>query len=183
MLEHFLITHSAPTLAGLKTANLFNYTIPPACDLNAQLRLWNQTLAPRGVSLTTLAQTPQRALIYVCRKNRLRADWQAEGVAEFLAALRYDCTNVESSLTRLRQRIAHSNSFPHEIGLFLGYPLADVVGFIENGGQNYRCCGCWKVYCDPMKAERLFAKFRACTKAYTQLYHQGKSVMQLTIAA
>ena len=30
------------------------------------------------------------------------------------------------------QRLADGGKFPHEIGLFLGYPPEDVSGFIEN---------------------------------------------------
>ena len=43
-----------------------------------------------------------------------------------------------------RMRSAKAGGFPHEIGLFLGYPLEDVTGFIAAGGAEYRCSGCWK---------------------------------------
>ena len=38
--------------------------------------------------------------------------------------------------------------FPHEIGVFLGYPLDDVKGFIKNEGKKYLMIGYWKVYSD-----------------------------------
>ncbi len=31
--------------------------------------------------------------------------------------------------------------FPHEMGLLLGYPVEDVVGFMENNGKNYLYSG------------------------------------------
>lgn len=34
--------------------------------------------------------------------------------------------------------------FPHDRRAF-GYPLTDVVGFIENQGRNFTRCGCWKL--------------------------------------
>ncbi len=49
-----------------------------------------------------------------------------------------------------------SGEFPHEIGIFLGYPLADVEGFIHNGGKNYILCGMWKVYQRVTVAESAF---------------------------
>ena len=183
MLERFFIEHCSPTLAGLKTANLFNYTIEHPCDLDAHIQEWNQQLNRRGVFLTILDRHADRALIYVYRKSRLQDDLQQEGTAEFLSPLQYDCSDVEACLKRLRERIAQTHSFPHEIGLFLSYPLEDVIGFIENGGQNYRCVGCWKVYCDKCEAEKLFAKFRKCKQVYTRLFHSGRSITQLTIAA
>ena len=72
--------------------------------------------------------------------------------------------------------------FPHEIGLFLGYPLEDVQGFIENCGKNYRLCGCWKVYGDPQAALRCFARYEKCARVYLQCYQNGHSLSRLTVA-
>lgn len=49
-----------------------------------------------------------------------------------------------------------TKDFPHEIGLFLGYPLEDVQGFIENRAEGYKCVGCWKVYGDEEYAKQEF---------------------------
>ena len=57
----------------------------------------------------------------------------------------------------MRSRLAQREDFPHEIGLFLGYPLGDVIGFIKNAGQNCKCVGCWKVYCNECEAIKAFA--------------------------
>ena len=32
-------------------------------------------------------------------------------------------------------------AFPHEIGLLLGYPVEDVLGFIRHQGKNYLYTG------------------------------------------
>jgi hypothetical protein len=45
--------------------------------------------------------------------------------------------------------------FPHEIGLFLGYPPEDVAAFIANDGKNYACRTHWKVYHEPETARRI----------------------------
>ena len=69
------------------------------------------------------------------------------------------------------------------IGLFLGYPLGDVIGFIKNAGQNCKCVGCWKVYYNECEAIKAFARFKKCTNVYVRLWNQGRSVRQLTVAA
>ena len=51
------------------------------------------------------------------------------------------------------------SDFPHEIGIFLGYPLWDVEGFIANKGQNYKLCGYWKVYEDVSGAIDRFREY------------------------
>ncbi len=91
-------------------------------------------------------------------------------------------TGYEGLLRQLRARLQRRNEFPHEIGVFLGYPLEDVQGFMENQGRNYTCCGCWKSYGDPAQARRCFSSYRACTAAYKRRYADGMGVEQLTVA-
>ena len=55
--------------------------------------------------------------------------------------------------------------FPHEIGLFLGYPPEDVEGFCRYQGQNYKLCGRWKVYGDREAACRRFQRYDHCRDA------------------
>lgn len=43
----------------------------------------------------------------------------------------------------------HYKDFPHEIGIFLGYPLKDVVGFMGYGNYKYYKTKYWKIYGDP----------------------------------
>ena len=85
-------------------------------------------------------------------------------------------------MERLRQRLAMDGTFPHEIGLFLSYPLEDVEGFVENRGRNCKCTGCWKVYGDEQQAQRQFSRYRKCQEVYLRLWQGGRSVEQLTVA-
>ena len=71
----------------------------------------------------------------------------------------------------------------HEIGVFLGYPLTDIRGFICNEGRNCLCCGCWKVYSEPERAMKLFARYRKCTEAYARLFAAGFPLSRLTVQA
>lgn len=83
---------------------------------------------------------------------------------------------------RLKKRIQKEACFPHEIGLFLGYPLEDVEGFIKNKGRNCESCGIWKVYCNAGEKQLLFAKFKKCTEVYKQVFGEGRQLLQLTVA-
>lgn len=182
-LEQLLIEHCSPTLAGLKTASMFNARYSCADQLKMQLAQLKSELSIRGISLLVLRQSPGRALVYVFRKARLQADLQQRGVPSLLKKCGYTSTDVDSALHTLISRLAAQHGFPHEIGLFLGYPLGDVQGFISNKGKNCKCCGCWKVYCDVNEAMRHFARFKKCKGIYLRLWQQGRSVLQLTVAA
>ena len=179
MIENYLIGHCAPALAGIKTANLFDMKVDSEEELAQQISQWNSRLEPRGLSLRVLRYRNQKALVYVYRCSRLGADLARPEVINFLRQYGYQSTDPEYALSLLAKRIREEEEFPHEIGLFLGYPLGDVVGFIENAGQNCRCTGCWKVYCNECEAVKLFAQYRKCREVYMRLWSQGRSVMQL----
>ena len=89
----------------------------------------------------------------------------------------------KEELDRLKSRVAEcKEGFPHEIGVFLNYPLGDVIGFIENKGHNYKCKGCWKVYCNECETQKTFQRYQKCRNVYLRLWKQGRSVLQLTVA-
>lgn len=61
--------------------------------------------------------------------------------------------------------------FPHEIGIFLGYPIWDVEGFIEHKGQNYKFCGYWKVYQDVEGAKLKFKEYDRIRESALHKYY------------
>jgi hypothetical protein len=183
MLESKIVEHCAPTLAGLKSANLFNYGFLSEEALAEELQEVNQKLNGKGVYIEVLRVTEHRALLYVYRRKKLSEEMKKPGVCEFLQSC--GCTNCSEKccIEYLRGKLQKKEEFPHEIGLFLGYPLEDVVGFIKFKGQNSKCHGVWKVYGNEEETMKLFEKFRKCTAIYTRQFAGGRSIMQLTIAA
>ena len=182
-MEKYIIENCAPTLASLKTANLFSYVCLSPLELKAYITCWNQLMEGKGISMCMLRYREHTALIYVYREVFLRKDLDKPGVREFLYGLGYENKGIGYMLGKLKERLAEGLNFPHEIGLFLGYPLGDVIGFVENSGKSYIYAGCWKVYCDAAKAVHTFQKFKKCTEVYVRLWSQGrKSVWQLTVA-
>ena len=117
-MEQYLINHCAPTLASLKTANLFNYSFASEAELHAQLLRLNDMLAIKGVSLTVIRKTTSSALIYVYRKKKLARDLASKPAACILKKLGYDDLSPESAIAHLAKRIKRTGEFPHEIGLF-----------------------------------------------------------------
>ncbi len=181
--EQLLVAHCAPVLAGLKSANLMNAAFGSRDQFLAMIESYHRRLSGKGVSIALLRCTGQRALVYVYRQRKLLAELKRPGVLAFLREQGYASLRLEDLLAQLRLRLQSQAGFPHEIGLFLGYPLHDVVGFIENGGRNCCCTGCWKVYDCVCDAQKLFARFARCTSVYQQMFQKGKPIMQLTVAA
>ncbi len=78
----------------------------------------------------------------------------------------------------LQKRIAEKPEFPHEIGIFLGYPLEDVDGFITHQGENCKLCGCWKVYGNVEQARRTFANYEKCRVFLCAKLSKGCNILQ-----
>ncbi|PYG86806.1 uncharacterized protein DUF3793 [Ruminiclostridium sufflavum DSM 19573] len=182
MSEKMLVKYCAPTLAGIKTGNLFNCSYSCEEQLQNQINEFNKILNPKGVFITLLRKNAEKALIYVYRRNRLENDMSNVEVKEFLEGNGYIFDDTCSFISELSSRLCRSEAFPHEIGLFLGYPLHDVKAFIENSGKNCKCIGCWKVYSDEGEANKIFAKYKKCTDIYCKKHSQGLSIQRLTIA-
>jgi len=101
----------------------------------------------------------------------------------------YSRFDVSGALDTLKARLKDLDArgrtfcFPHEIGVFLGYPLEDVLGFIENGGRNCLSCGCWKVYSNECEALKAFERYEKCRAVYQRLFASGCPLTRLTVAA
>ena len=162
-----------------------------------------QELEPSGIRLSVLVWRPCGALIYVYRPAELAEYLSNPQAMEALAEEGYDTHDLMGSIVHLAGRITQasknaaecactgkrcafdSNStcgnsctceFPHEMGYFLGYPYTDVREFINQRGQNYKALGAWKVYSNVPEALATFARYKACTRSFIQIYQQGRSL-------
>lgn len=182
MSEEFLVQHCAPTLAGLKTASLFTCPCDDRQALTRFLRQQNSGLQAKGLRLIPLRYSDRKALIYLYRPGKLRADLSNREAKELLVARGYDPGRCECCVVQLTRRLRQSQDFPHEIGLFLGYPAEDVRGFIENKAKGCKCVGCWKVYGDEAAAQKKFAQYKKCTQVYCRRFAQTHDMKRLTAA-
>lgn len=181
MSEEQIITHCSPTLAGIKTANLFGCVCDDFSALTENIRSLNRRLSEKGIAVVPLDFDGKRALIYVYRPALLRKDLKKDGASAILKNCGYDTCLSGFCILNLMKRLRQKKGFPHEIGLFLGYPPEDVSGFIENNAENYKFSGFWKVYGNEKEAKKLFAKFRKCTKIYCNEMKNGIPIEKLTV--
>lgn len=182
-LENQLIEHCAPTLAGMKSAGLFSYYYADKDTVGEGLSEVNLRLNARGVYVEPLLWRENAVLIYTYRLSHLKKELEVPEAMELLHKYGYRTSDVGDCIRHLKWRLGNTPCFPHEIGIFLGYPLKDVRGFIENGGKNCKCCGLWKVYCDEKEAVRLFDRLNKCSRIYRQVFSEGRSLVQMTVCA
>lgn len=182
MSEQLIVKHCSPTLAGIKTGNLFSCAYKDKTELISSVRELNRKLVPKGIRVLPLRCSQKRALIYVYRPNSLKQDLCRDEALDILKQAGYEKTSQTYCIGELTRRLRLQEEFPHEVGLFLSYPPEDVRAFIENKGAECKCVGCWKVYGDEKEAKRLFQSYKCCTDHYCQQWHNGVSLEELTAA-
>ncbi len=183
--EAVLVRHCAPTLAGMKPGSIFCFNHSPLEVSRQKVCQWNKQLAPFGLTVQILLERPSSSsvIVFVYRHNRLEQMLSDDAYQSFLAQAGYERTNLDDLLEQLAQRLRTQPEFPHEIGVFLGYPLRDVIGFIENHGRNFTCCGFWKSYGDPAEMQVCFACYRRCIQTYVAMFEQGIPLERLAVPA
>ena len=178
--ESILAFHAAPTLMGLKCGSLPTLAAHEY-DYDEIAQLFSDGHFGERTSARIIRRCSRRTLVYVYDKRLLEKTLSDRSVRSFLVGYGYDIKlNTQQCLDKLCERLSEKD-FPHEIGVFLGYPLEDVKGFIANCGQQCKLCGMWKVYGDVERAKQLFECYRQCRTKLCRELAQGRS-LQVCVA-
>lgn len=173
-----LAFHSAPTLLGIKCASLISLSPQEFCvDVNSEM--FNKRVESRGLKSRILCNCGRRTLLIIYNERLLSKRIADPEMKDMLSENGYpENGSIEDCLDHLAERICKSCEFPHEIGIFLGYPLDDILGFIENKGENFKLCGCWKVYGSEETARKTFANYDKCRRFLCNKLTQGADIYQ-----
>ena len=183
MPEQVLIDNCSPTLAGIKPASLVNVCCGSRERADDDIRRLNrECFVCRGLRAVPLRYSEDGAvLLLIYRPAALEKLLQDTKVRAYLEGLGYPCESIAHCIAQLAGRITRTETFPHEIGIFLGYPLEDVIGFTEHKDTGCKCTGYWKVYGDEAAARRTFERYRRCTACYRRSWQCGASLTSLTV--
>ncbi len=179
--EHYnfgekLAFHTAPTLLGIKCASLISMS-PKEFALEQHSAIFNEKMQARGLKSRILCNCGRRTLLLVYNEKMLTERLSDPIISAMLRSFGYDMEKpLASQLGFLAERIRQNGDFPHEIGLFLDYPVEDVIGFIKNKGENFKLCGCWKVYGSEEAAKRTFANYDKCRRFLCNKLTQGADI-------
>ena len=168
-------------MACLKTGNLFSCPFASKGEMTLALRKINAALGKKGLRILPLRWRDGRALIYLYRPKMLDDDLKNRAAERLLCECGYVCGSANACIAQLIRRLSECADFPHEIGLFLGYPPADVEGFMHRKAEC-KLCGLWKVYDDVEAAARQFTRCRRCTEEYVRRFERGCSLDSLAVA-
>lgn len=181
MSDETLVRHCSPTLAGIKSGNLFSENYPDRESMIKDIRHFNQILVPHGLALLPLQYKAGWTLLYLYRPEELKKDLSSQEAEGLLEQIGYSESGIGGKISHLIRRLNQNPKFPHEIGLFLSYPPEDVKGFIRNQAKGFKCTGFWKVYGDEQKAQKTFFRYHRCTDSYLKHLENGATLEQLIL--
>ncbi len=162
---------------------------------------YKSTLKKYDFCLRVCAEYDDRICIFAYRSKLLKSVLSRFCVAEVLRQHGYMAYDVEENIDELLRRLAlyHADRgatyvpqelkettthqdlspFPHEIGLFLGYPVEDVVSFIASAGAQGISVGQWKVYHNNVRAQRQFEVMKRWEDELLERFNTGSSFKEL----
>lgn len=166
-LLHFLTVKTAPVRCGVKPGALLRV---PLCahvqDAGACVRRYeacaelDDVLRTLNLAHRVLRDTGMGCLVLFYDREKLAHTLAASAVSEFLDGHGYDSgAPVEAYLDVLKARF-DAVYMPHEIGIFLGYPLKDVAGFIAEKDAAHAIRGDWKIFGAPDESLRVMHLYR-----------------------
>ena len=181
--EYLMGIHAAPTLAGPKPSSLVSFRKNKFEDFDALLASYEACFACKGISVFRMVDGDPFVLLLFYRACALKAQLASANVRKLLDRYGYEgMSSLEEMLLELRARIQSRMTFPHEIGLFLGYPPEDVQGFIENGGRGFAYSGYWKVYANEEETRKLFDFYTDCTCKFCEKLEEGVRFSEILLA-
>lgn len=126
-----------------------------------------------------------KCLVLFYRREEMEAYLNQPEIQQIIQIYGYSGMEFDGMLEYLKFRIKYFKDkemgFPHEIGVFLGYPPEDVKGFIENEGKRYLMTGYWKVYQNLSLARVIFKEFDRAKDCAVNEFLNGKSVREIAL--
>ena len=138
-----------------------------------------------NISYHMLSESDGKCLVLFYRPEELEAYLRGPEISSLIREYGYSSRNLSETLRRLTLRVRecmkNRMGFPHEIGAFLGYPVNDVRGFIQNEGKGYLMTGYWKVYENLAGAKMIFNKYDRAKDSAVNEFLTGKTIREIAV--
>ncbi|MCR4741433.1 MAG: DUF3793 family protein [Treponema sp.] len=177
-LDKIIIKCSAPCICGIKPGNMF--TVKRESYSRVAVESWRESLKSNGLVLETFETSDNTMMIFIYNFIWIRQMLEDCFAQSYLRGKNYPVNRgTLAVLNELFGRLKKHQEFPHEVGLFLGYPIEDVIEFEKNQGQDCKYCGCWKSYSNPELAKKSLGNFLDCSKMCQKWFEEGLTVPQI----
>ena len=164
-LKYYLKFYCAPCLLRKKPSSFFSL---PLCVYRESLKE-KRILAKHGFALKLLYTIEEKACIMLYSKEEVKKTLEKKDVQKAFSffgckencKFEYVFSTLANRFKSFAKNVVSGDNrgFPHEVGLFLGYPSEDVLQYYINQGKGYIFSGYWKVYTNLLQAHLEFKKY------------------------
>jgi hypothetical protein len=174
-----LMLECSEVLAGVKPANLLsmvNRARPCGRNLHHIWQSRQKEVVSRLNKVCFIElQAKEKSVLLLCyNRAHLEQHLAHAGIRTLLCKAGYDKTaSLDQLLAELKKRVTNGDTFPHEIGLFIGYPAKDVAAFMGLIKLPFACQGPWKIYGDPLQSLGLAEQYRCCRQRMCAVLASG----------
>ena len=168
-LETQIAMQCAPLLTGMKISNLLTVRSSRTQEV---MGLFERT----AISCYLLYGSGDKTTFLLYSRSALMEYLAEEDIERLMGGLGYHVLGLECVSEKYTAHMNGNGGFPHEIGLLLGYPPADVLGFIRNNGRNYLCTGYWKVYSNQSECRRIFRRYNQARERLIHMVSRGLGI-------
>ena len=148
----------APTSKNLKLGTMLNLRNGKRPTRYYFLLYKDSIKEKLDIDFCVLRSSDESVLVYFYKAKRLLKKLQEKKIINFLSPLGYeDCKKIGDYLEKLQERF--TGACPDEIGIFLGYPLKDVIDFKNKDKKNCKCVGYWKCFNNIESSKKAFARY------------------------
>lgn len=182
-----LAYNGMPTLKKIKPASLIHFQRKYISDIDSFFAVFIEELSKFGCSYEVIYSNIRSLYILIYQESQLRVLLGNYSKHSILLENGYDVaanslqTTFEVFKKRYEKHMRYKVEFPHELGLFLGYPVLDVEGFIQNNGQNYLINGYWKVYQNVENALDIFKIYTYLRNEAEMRFIQGRELSEIKL--
>ena len=174
-----ILFHGAPTFFSHKPSSLIILKNTPFSNLK---EIWDNKKGEIknliSHNYTELKTTDKCVHILFYKSSDLEQTIFKNDISEYLKSKNYP---MEGTLNEILISLKHNFSVkcPDEIGIFLGYPLSDVLAFTSTSKCEAICVGYWRVYSNLSQARDTFTAYDKARFFVSNLIKKGQSPLSL----
>ncbi|MCY6957104.1 DUF3793 family protein [Clostridium brassicae] len=168
-----ILYSAAPTIAKHKPSYLIIFHNQGKRKLNNIWEIYkNDIYKELNISFYELKNNSDSTAVLFYDNSKMNKILKNKRNTKFLKQYGYTSKmSLKQCLSLLKNRYYYS--CPNEIGVFLGYPLEDVIEFISDNQKEAIIFGYWKVYHNLNYALNVFKKYDSCREKVINLISNG----------
>lgn len=178
-IEKFLLFNASLVISEAKPSATITLKKGDCSIYDKWIKYGESFLKSINIKYINLRECENAMIILIYNEKKLSNYIFKEENKCFLEKLGYNKNaDLDSYLKTLERRYKEFNC-PHELGIFLGYPLKDVKDFMDCSKKKCLACGYWRVYNDYDTAKEIFNTYDMIKEKTVNFILKGDSAKNI----